>query len=158
MGDPQTSSAPTQGQARPAGSTSRGRSRLSDRDHLRPPERDPLVDVTPRDGLRLRCDLLAAAAVLAAAGRLEEALARPSRPPRSRGPARLVEGRRGQPELPRCFWGVLTGPNPTDRAKKGSKRHLLVDGNGTPLAVRITGANRNESLEAMPLLDDVPPI
>jgi hypothetical protein len=26
------------------------------------------------------------------------------------------------------------------------------------LAVRITGANRNESLEAMPLLDDVPPI
>ncbi len=35
---------------------------------------------------------------------------------------------------------------------------MLVDGNGTPLAVRITGANRNESLLAMPLLDDVPPI
>ena len=56
------------------------------------------------------------------------------------------------------FGGALTGKNPTDRAKKGTKRHLLVDGNGTPLAVRITGANRNESLEAMPLLDDVPPI
>ena len=54
------------------------------------------------------------------------------------------------------FWGVLTGKNPTDRAKKGSKRHLLVDGKGTPLAVRITGAQRNESLLAMPLLDDVP--
>ena len=69
---------------------------------------------------------------------------------------RLGEGRRGQPELPRCFWGVLTGKNPTDRAKKGTKRHLLVDGKGTPLAVRITGAQRNESLQAMPLLDDVP--
>ena len=65
---------------------------------------------------------------------------------------------RGQPELPRRFWGVLTGPNPTDRAKKGTKRHLLVDGKGTPLAVRITGANRNESLEAMNLVDDIPPI
>ena len=54
------------------------------------------------------------------------------------------------------FGGVLTGKNPTDRAKKGSKRHLLVDGKGTPLAVRITGAQRNESLLAMPLLDDVP--
>lgn len=65
---------------------------------------------------------------------------------------------RGQPELPRCSWGVLTGKNPTDRAKKGTKRHLLVDGQGTPLAVRIPGANRNESLEAMNLVDDIPPI
>jgi transposase len=65
---------------------------------------------------------------------------------------------RGQPDLPRGFWGVLTGPNPTDRAKKGTKRHLLVDGKGTPLAVRLTGANRNESLEAMNLVDDIPPI
>ena len=54
------------------------------------------------------------------------------------------------------FGGILTGKNPTDRAKKGSKRHLLVDRRGTPLAVRITGAQRNESMEAMALLDDVP--
>jgi transposase len=65
---------------------------------------------------------------------------------------------RRQPDLPRRFWGVLTGKNPTDRGKKGTKRHLLVDGKGTPLAVRITGANRNESLEAMNLVDDIPPI
>jgi transposase len=38
------------------------------------------------------------------------------------------------------------------------KRHLLVGGKGTPLAVRLTGANRNESLEAMNLVDDIPPI
>ena len=34
-----------------------------------------------------------------------------------------------------------TGPNPTDRGKKGTKRHLLTEGNGIPLAVIITGAN-----------------
>jgi transposase len=34
----------------------------------------------------------------------------------------------------------------------------LVDGKGTPLAVRLSGANRNESLEAMNLVDDIPPI
>jgi hypothetical protein len=55
------------------------------------------------------------------------------------------------------FGGRLTGKNPTDRGKKGAKRHLLVDGNGTPLAVRITGAQRNDSVMALPLLDDVPP-
>lgn len=35
---------------------------------------------------------------------------------------------------------------------------MLVDGKGTPLALRLTGANRNESLEAMNLVDDIPPI
>ena len=28
------------------------------------------------------------------------------------------------------FWGRQTGPNPTDRAKLGSKRHLICDGRG----------------------------
>ena len=37
--------------------------------------------------------------------------------------------------------GELTGPNPTDRAKLGTKRHVLVDGQGVPLAVTLTGAN-----------------
>jgi len=32
--------------------------------------------------------------------------------------------------------GTLTGPNPTDRAKHGSKRHPIRDGQGVPLAVR----------------------
>jgi hypothetical protein len=38
--------------------------------------------------------------------------------------------------------GDQIGPNPTDRAKCGSKRHLICDGRGVPLAVRLTGANR----------------
>jgi transposase len=102
--------------------------------------------------------LLAAAALLAAPRRLEAAAARPAPARRPGGGHRLGARRRGQPELPRCFWGALTGRNPTGRAKKGTKRHLLVDGKGTPLAVRLTGANRNESLEAMNLVDDIPPI
>jgi len=102
--------------------------------------------------------MLAQAAILAAPRRLEET---PARPPPANGAGeghRLGALLRGQPELPRGFWGVLTGKNPTDRAKKGTKRHLLVDGQGTPLALHLTGANRNESLEAMPLVDDIPPI
>jgi len=45
------------------------------------------------------------------------------------------------------YGGDQTGPNPTDRAKRGSKRHLICDGRGVPLAVRLTGANRNDSQE-----------
>jgi transposase len=43
------------------------------------------------------------------------------------------------------YGGLQTGPNPTDRARRGSKRHLICDGHGVPLAVRLTGANRNDS-------------
>ena len=39
------------------------------------------------------------------------------------------------------FWGDSVGPNPTDRAKAGSKRSVLVDGSGGPLSVVVAGAN-----------------
>lgn len=46
---------------------------------------------------------------------------------------------------PRPRWGEKeTGPNPTDRAKSGTKRHLLTDGAGVPLAVTVSGANRHD--------------
>jgi len=38
--------------------------------------------------------------------------------------------------------GKKPGPNPTDRAKSGPKRSLLVDGAGIPLGLVIDGANR----------------
>ncbi len=43
------------------------------------------------------------------------------------------------------------GPNPTDRAKTGVKRSLLVEADGGPLAVVVAGANvRDDKLfEAM---------
>jgi putative transposase len=46
--------------------------------------------------------------------------------------------------LPPFGFGGAAGPNPTDRAKRGTKRSLLVDGAGIPLAVAIDGANRND--------------
>jgi putative transposase len=39
------------------------------------------------------------------------------------------------------FGGEKTGPNPTDRAKPGTKKSLLVDGGGGPLGAVIAGAN-----------------
>jgi hypothetical protein len=49
------------------------------------------------------------------------------------------------------------GSGMTDRAKCGSKRHLVCDGQGVPLAIRLPGANRNDSQEALALVDAIPP-
>jgi putative transposase len=35
----------------------------------------------------------------------------------------------------------MTGHNPTDRSKLGTKRHILTDKNGIPLSIVITSAN-----------------
>lgn len=51
-----------------------------------------------------------------------------------------------------------TGPNPTDRAKQGCKRHLLTDAQGVPLVVRTTPANVLDGALAIPLLDAIPPL
>jgi len=47
------------------------------------------------------------------------------------------------------FGGAATGRNPTDRGKRGTKRSLLTDGAGIPLALVVEGANRHD----MKLLD-----
>ncbi len=54
--------------------------------------------------------------------------------------------------------GEKTGPNPTDRAKAGSKHHLLTDAQGIPLAALATSANTNEVTQVVPLLDAIPPV
>ena len=38
----------------------------------------------------------------------------------------------------------MTGHNPTDRSKLGSKRHILTDKYGIPLSVIITSANTHD--------------
>lgn len=55
--------------------------------------------------------------------------------------------------VPAPLGGEKTGKNPTDRSKLGSKRHLLVDGRGAPLAVMVTGANDHDQTCATDLLD-----
>jgi IS5 family transposase len=47
------------------------------------------------------------------------------------------------------------GRNPTDREKKGSKRHLLVDGHSVPLSLIVTGANRHDVSQLTALLDAI---
>ncbi len=51
--------------------------------------------------------------------------------------------------------GQGTGPNPTDRSKSGTKRSILVDGNGIPLAVAVAGANRHDMKLAEPTLKNI---
>ncbi|GAA5707593.1 hypothetical protein Save01_08462 [Streptomyces avermitilis] len=41
--------------------------------------------------------------------------------------------------------GDLTGPNPVDRGKKGSKIHLITERTGLPISVGISGANLHDS-------------
>ena len=38
----------------------------------------------------------------------------------------------------------MTGPNPTDRSKSGTKRHVLTDQHGIPVSVVITPANTHD--------------
>ena len=50
------------------------------------------------------------------------------------------------------------GAHPVDRAKRGSKLHLAVEGGGLPLSVLVTGANTNDALVFEALLDDLPTV
>jgi transposase len=60
--------------------------------------------------------------------------------------------------VPAVFGGLQTGPNPTDRAKLGSKRHLICVGQGIPLAIRLTGAACNDPQKALALVDVIGPL
>jgi transposase len=56
------------------------------------------------------------------------------------------------------FKGALTGPSPVDRARTGSKHHLLCDAGGIPLAISLTGGQRNDVTQLLPLVDGVGPV
>jgi transposase len=102
--------------------------------------------------------------LLAAASRLERGwcLVTPARESAGRverrGPTGLVEGggRRlapaGDERRPK------TGPSQVDRARPGSKHHLITEGHGIPLAAILTGGNRNDMTQLMPLIEAVPPV
>jgi len=52
----------------------------------------------------------------------------------------------------------LTGPSPVDRARTGSKHHLITDSAGVPLAISLTGGNRNDVTQLLPLIDGIGPV
>jgi putative transposase len=49
--------------------------------------------------------------------------------------------------------GEATGKNPTDRAKQGTKRSLLVEAKGVPLAIEVGPANRHDAKMLAATLD-----
>ncbi|MEA2379140.1 MAG: hypothetical protein QOD13_3047 [Thermoleophilaceae bacterium] len=52
----------------------------------------------------------------------------------------------------------MTGPSPVDRGRTGSKHHLICDTAGIPLAITLTGGNRNDVTQLLPLVDGVGPV
>jgi transposase len=54
--------------------------------------------------------------------------------------------------------GAATGPNPTDRGRPGTKRHLATDAKGIPLAFLLTGANVHDSVPFEELIDTIPAV
>jgi putative transposase len=52
--------------------------------------------------------------------------------------------------------GKKTGKNPTDRAKKGAKRSLLVEAEGIPVGLAVDGANRPDRKMVEETLDSIP--
>jgi transposase len=69
----------------------------------------------------------------------------------------VARGRRLEPD-PGEKGGSETGPSPVDRGRAGSKHHLLTDAQGTPLAWALTGGNRTDITQLLPLLDRVPAV
>ena len=70
----------------------------------------------------------------------------------------MKPGLSGQRLRPGEKGGERTGPNPTDRGRPGSKRHVITDANGIPLAIRLTPANVHDSQCFEELIDAVPSI
>jgi len=108
--------------------------------------------------MRIGHDLLASPARLAGSWCVGQNLARVARRAGLGRRDRLVESGDRQLLGASAFWGAQTGPNSTDRGKNGSKRHVVCDGQGTPLAIAHTGANVHDSQAALPLIDAIPPI
>ena len=49
----------------------------------------------------------------------------------------------------------MTGRNPTDRGKRGTKRNVLTDQRGIPLSLVITAANTHDMKSAAKILDNI---
>jgi len=82
----------------------------------------------------------------------------PARQARKTRPHRLVSGIVGLCQCSGEKGGEATGANPVDRGRPGSERHLLVDGDGLPLSVVLTGANVHDSRVFEELIEGVQPI
>ncbi len=134
------------------------RPRGTDGDPVRAALGHALGVAAPGDGLRFGDDLLAASAGLAEGRSVGPPAARAARPARSPERDRLQSSVPRQRLDRRQKGGPATGPNPTDRGKPGTKRHVVTDAKGIPLALKLTGANVHDSRMLEAVVDAVPPI
>jgi len=132
--------------------------RAQTRTRRKSPHRHPLGGPAPGDGLWLRHDLLATPARLAKGGRMGQNPQDPAQQIAASRTDRFFPCSSGFRLCTSGFWGAKTGPNPTDRCKKGSKHHLVMDANRVPLVVKLTGANCHDLTKLLPLVDSIPPI
>lgn len=108
--------------------------------------------------MRQRHDLLAAPAGMAEGRRVaQDPPGAVGSPGRSRSD-RLDAGFAGLSECTCPRGGPKTGPNPTDRGKSGSKRHIVVDRKGIPLAIVQSAANVHDSKMLEEAIDAIQPI
>jgi hypothetical protein len=141
----------------------RGSQRL-DRHPLRPQDGHQLGGLAGRDGLRLRDDLLASPGGLDPRRGLAEA----ARGALGRaGGGQEVEGAKkidwSRASIDSSFvrargGGGKTGPSPVGRRKEGSKRAVIVDAHGIPLAAITTAANVPDVVPTIELVDAIPPV
>lgn len=61
-------------------------------------------------------------------------------------------------QCPGAQRGELTGANPVDRGKRGSKIHLIVDRTGLPISLGISAVNTHDSQGLQALVRGIPPI
>jgi transposase len=128
------------------------------KDLVRAAYRDRVAASAARAWLRLRLDLLPAFGRVAEGGRVAKAARAASERAAYSGRTRLgARGRRLQPRASEKG-DSATGPSPVDRARNGSKHHLLVDATGIPLAWTVTGGNRNDVTQLISPIDRVPPV
>ena len=145
------------GEAQAAGRPSSGVGpAVSHGDYFPAPNRSALATHSAGIGLRQRRDLLASAARLDKGWRVASTSGKDGGDLGPTGQGRCLARGDGQRQLQGAFWGDHTGPNPTDRAKKGCKRHVLSDAHGSPLVVQTTPANVNDGTKAIDLLDAMP--
>ena len=54
-----------------------------------------------------------------------------------------------------AFGGAMTGNNPTDRSKLGTKRHILTDKKGIPLSAVISSASTHDIKLVTNVVDNI---
>jgi len=120
--------------------------------------RYPLAVSAQGNGLWFRHDLLAAIKRLAKSWSLGQNIPYSPQASKKKRQDRLFSCDNRLGLSASRFWGAKTGPNATDRRKLGSKHHVITDANGIPFAVKVTGANRHDITQLLPLVESIPPI